>query len=267
MITSNININQQGQFNSLEKLSSMRSINKASDNASGLVISDKLSGEVSALQQGIENANSSVSMIQIADQGISNQKEILTQIKDKLINASTATTSNQGREGIAKDINKMLEQFDNIAEQTNYNGGKLLEDDNGDHSSVTSLYLDEEMILEGNIQSNTDGTDLSDLKSKVSTGEITSSEARSFISNIDKAIDKLGEYQSNFGSAQNSIESSTRNMISKSVQQQEAASVIRDTNVASEVNKFNTFSLNGQIGTMVSVQANASAQNVLKLLT
>ncbi|WP_171012950.1 flagellin [Arcobacter arenosus] len=111
---------------SLEKLSTGLKINKAADDASGLAIADKLRTQGNSIGQGISNANSAVALIQIADKAMAEQSNILDTIKTKLIQASTSTTSEDGREAIRKDIQKLLEQFDNIAGQTNYNGLNLL---------------------------------------------------------------------------------------------------------------------------------------------
>jgi flagellin len=112
---------------SLEKLGSGLRINKAADDASGLAIADKLRTQASSLNQGIANANSATALIQIADKAMAEQSNILDVVKQKLIQAGTATTSADGREAIRKDITKLLDQFDNIAGQTNYNGVTLLQ--------------------------------------------------------------------------------------------------------------------------------------------
>ena len=112
---------------SLEKLSTGLRINKASDDASGLAIADKLRTQATSINQGIANGNSAVTLLQIADKSMSEQSNILDTIKSKLIQANTDTTSDDGREAIRKDIDKLLEQLDNIAEQTNYNGNVLLQ--------------------------------------------------------------------------------------------------------------------------------------------
>ena len=112
---------------SLEKLSSGLRINKASDDASGLAIADKLRTQATSINQGISNGNSAITLLQIADKSMSEQSSILDTIKAKLIQANTNTTSADGRESIRKDIKKLLEQLDNIAEQTNYNGNVLLQ--------------------------------------------------------------------------------------------------------------------------------------------
>jgi len=123
----NINNNNKTLTSSLEKLSTGLKINKASDDASGLAIADKLRTQASSLNQSISNANSASALIQIADKAMAEQSNILDIVKQKLIQAGTDTTSSDGRESIRKDINKLLNQFDSIASQTNYNGITLLQ--------------------------------------------------------------------------------------------------------------------------------------------
>ena len=78
---------------SLEKLSTGLRINKASDDASGLAIADKLRTQVTSINQGISNGNSAIALLQIADKSMGEQSKILDTIKSKLIQANTDTTS------------------------------------------------------------------------------------------------------------------------------------------------------------------------------
>ena len=147
---------------SLEKLSTGLKINKASDDASGLAIADKLRTQVTSINQAVSNGNSAVSLLQIADKSMSEQSTILDTIKAKLIQANTDTTSDDGREAIRKDVVKLLEQLDNIAEQTNYNGNVLLQSSttSSDSSSALAFQIGEsknDIIENTAIQSNTSG--------------------------------------------------------------------------------------------------------------
>ncbi|MFA7092318.1 MAG: flagellin, partial [Arcobacteraceae bacterium] len=117
--------------NSLEKLSTGVRINKAADDASGLAIADKLRTQATSINQGIDNGNSAIALLQIADKSMAEQSKILDTIKAKLIQANTDTTSSAGREAIAKDVSKLLEQLNNIGEQTNYNGRQLISNSAG----------------------------------------------------------------------------------------------------------------------------------------
>ena len=145
---------------SLEKLSTGLRINKASDDASGLAIADKLRTQATSINQGIANGNSAVTLLQIADKSMAEQSNILDTIKAKLIQANTDTTSADGRESIRKDISKLLGQLDNIANQTNYNGTKLLEGENQSRSAGLNFQIGEteaDIISNTAIQSNTAG--------------------------------------------------------------------------------------------------------------
>eukprot|EP00792_Barthelona_sp_PAP020_P007566 TRINITY_DN3152_c4_g2_i1.p1 TRINITY_DN3152_c4_g2~~TRINITY_DN3152_c4_g2_i1.p1 ORF type:complete len:494 (-),score=104.98 TRINITY_DN3152_c4_g2_i1:351-1832(-) len=146
---------------SLEKLSTGLRINKASDDASGLAIADKLRTQATSINQGIDNGNSAVALLQIADKSMAEQSNILDTIKAKLIQANTSTTSADGRESIRKDIGKLLEQLDNIAQQTNYNGTSLLQSEGSTNGSETlSFQVGEsssDIISSTSIKSNTIG--------------------------------------------------------------------------------------------------------------
>jgi flagellin len=115
------------QNSSLEKLSSGLEINSASDNPSSLAIADKLRTQAHGLNQAISNITSGISLTQIADKAMTEQSNILDIIKQKLIQGSTATTSIEGKSAIGKDISKLLDQLDNISEQTTYNGQKAIQ--------------------------------------------------------------------------------------------------------------------------------------------
>ena len=112
--------------NSLEKLSTGLKINKAADNASGLAISDKLRTQATGIKQGIDNANSAIAMMNIADKSMEELSSILDTIKAKAIQMNTDTTSEEGRKIIKTDILKLIENYDDIVCRTNYNQTPLL---------------------------------------------------------------------------------------------------------------------------------------------
>ena len=112
--------------NSLEKLSTGLRINKAADNASGLAISDKLRTQATGIKQGIDNANSAIAMMNIADKSMDELSNILDTIKAKAIQMNTDTTSQDGRKTIKTDILKLIDSYDDIVCRTNYNQTPLL---------------------------------------------------------------------------------------------------------------------------------------------
>lgn len=268
--------NNIGTRNSLEKLSSGLRINKASDDASGLAIADKLRTQQNSIGQSISNANSAVAMIQIADKAMGEQSNILDIVKAKLIQASTSTTSDEGRQAISKDINKLLNQLDSIASQTNYNGISLLQEGEFDTDQALGLTFqigekeNNTILLNSVIRANTKGlagTDLDDLKfeSGSSVG-LTQEQARGHLKHIDTAINNLNTMRSDYGSVQNQIESATRNMMTQKTNIAAAESVIRDIDYAQESANFNKLNIMGQGSTYAQAQANSRPNDILKLL-
>jgi flagellin len=117
---------QRDLSNSLEKLSSGLRINKAADDSSGMAIADSLRSQASSLGQAIRNANDAIGVIQIADKAMDEQLKILDTIKAKANQSAMDTQSRESRQAIQKDISRLIEQLDNIANTTSYNGIKLL---------------------------------------------------------------------------------------------------------------------------------------------
>merc|ERR1711916_58017 len=209
--------------NSLEKLSTGLEINKASDDASGLAIADKLRTQVTSLNQSVDNGNSAVALTQIADKAMAEQSNILDVVKQKLIQAKTATTSEEGRTAIAKDVSKLLQQLDNIAAQTNYNGQYLLQESNTGDGTVQEmkfqmgeLAVNTIDMVEGNVQANTVGLALDTLKGYQTGAELTAEVAGQNMEVVDQALNTLNGWRADYGSTQNQIESSTRNLMTES---------------------------------------------------
>ena len=112
--------------NSLEKLSSGLRINKAADDASGLAIADSLRGQSNALGQAIRNANDGIGIIQTADKAMDEQVKILDTIKTKATQSAQDGQTTETRKALQQDITRLMEELDNIAGTTSFNGQQLL---------------------------------------------------------------------------------------------------------------------------------------------
>ena len=255
---------------SLEKLSTGLKINKASDDASGLAIADKLRTQVTSINQGVANGNSAITLLQIADKSMAEQSKILDTVKSKLIQANTATTSSDGRESIRKDITKLLEQLDNIAQQTNYNGTYLLQQSatastaSNTHSFQVGEKSSDTISMSG-VQANTTGLALTSINALPANG-LTSALASSEQTTVDAAITTLNGYRGDIGSTQNQVESAVRNLMTQATNIKAAESVIRDVDYAEESAGFNKLNIISQAGSYAISQSNAVSQNVLRLL-
>lgn len=119
-------MNNRGLHNSLEKLSSGLRLNKAADDASGMAIADGLRSQSEGLGQAIRNANDAIGMIQVADKAMDEQLRIIDTIKTKAIQAAQDGQTSESRKALQSDILRLLEELDNIANTTSFNGQQML---------------------------------------------------------------------------------------------------------------------------------------------
>ena len=111
---------------SLERLSSGLRINKAADDSAGLAIADSLRSQSNALGQAIKNANDGIGIIQTADKAMDEQVSILDTIKTKATQAAQDGQTTETRKALQADIVRLMEELDNIAGTTSFNGKQLL---------------------------------------------------------------------------------------------------------------------------------------------
>lgn len=111
---------------SIQRLSSGLRINRAADDASGMLIADSLRSQKMGCGQAIKNANDAISIFQIADNALEESVGIINTIKTKCIQASSDSQNSTTRKIIQSDISHLLEEFDMIAKTTSFNGQKLL---------------------------------------------------------------------------------------------------------------------------------------------
>lgn len=119
-------VNNRNMAESLEKLSSGLRINKAADDASGMAIADSLRSQAAALGQATNNANDAIGIIQTADKAMDEQIKILDLIKTKATQAAQDGQTKTTRNALQSDILRLMEELDNIANTTSFNGQQML---------------------------------------------------------------------------------------------------------------------------------------------
>ncbi|KAJ9723317.1 flagellin A [Campylobacter jejuni] len=122
----NSDLNAKSLDSSLARLSSGLRINSAADDASGMAIADSLRSQANTLGQAISNGNDALGILQTADKAMDEQLKILDTIKTKATQAAQDGQSTKTRTMLQADINKLMEELDNIANTTSFNGKQLL---------------------------------------------------------------------------------------------------------------------------------------------
>ncbi|EIA0940288.1 flagellin A [Campylobacter jejuni] len=119
-------VNARELDKSLSRLSSGLRINSAADDASGMAIADSLRSQAATLGQAINNGNDAIGILQTADKAMDEQLKILDTIKTKATQAAQDGQSLKTRTMLQADINRLMEELDNIANTTSFNGKQLL---------------------------------------------------------------------------------------------------------------------------------------------
>jgi flagellin len=243
---------------SLEKLSSGFRINRAADDASGLVKSENLRSEVGGSKQAIRNAQDGISLVQTAEGSLNEVHSILQRMRDLAVSAANTATN----DGVAEqaEVAQLLEEIDAIGTRTQFSGQAVFDGSSrtfqiGGNSGDT-LSLTFSSVSTTSLGAAT--TDVSGIN--VDTG------ASAAISVIDSAIASVSSQRANLGANQNRLEHTIKNLSVSAENLSAAESRIRDTDMASEMVTFTRNQIMQQAGTSMLAQANQVPQSVLSLL-
>ena len=247
---------------SLEKLSSGYRINRAADDASGLVISQGLRSQVSGLRQATRNAQDGVSVVQTAEGALTEVHSILHRVRDLLVQGANDSNNDDSRAAIATEIEQLGEELTRVAASTNFNGIKLLD---GSNASLTFQVGAGSEAAEDQIAVAL--TDFSGLGATI--GALTADDAATALTSIaavDAEIVNVSTARAELGANQNRFESTIRTLNVSAENLSAAESRIRDTDMAAEMVSYTRASILSQAGTSMLAQANQANQGVLKLL-
>lgn len=256
--------------NPLERIAQNERITKAAEDPALLAISESLKYEQSGLTQGVENINSALSYLQIGDGALKEQSDILNTIREKTLEAATDTTSDDQRNIIKNEIDKLLEQFDNIASSTSYGNESILQNDRDDKSGSNPFNVQigtdsGDSTTLNSLQSNTQGLGLEQF---LKDGNFSADDARAYLETIDNASDKLQDFRSEIGSTAQQLESSYTSLSSQVVNNSSALATISNVDFAKEVSSFSKQNILAQVGSFGQAQANnINQQAVLRLLS
>jgi flagellin len=123
----NLEKNKAALTSSMEKLSSGLKINRAADDSAGLSIASRMAAQIGSFTQASANAQSGVSLINIADGALSSIASSLTTLRALAIQAANGTLTSSDRSSINANAESLLTQINSVVAQTNFNGLNLLD--------------------------------------------------------------------------------------------------------------------------------------------
>ena len=261
----NLATNTTNTNKNLEKLSSGLRINKASDDAAGLAISEKMRSQIRGLNMAERNALDGVSLIQTAEGSLSSVHEMLQRMRELAVQSANGTFEDQDREAIQEEFNQLSQEIDRVSENTEFNELPLLNGSKGGNGGP--------LELDFHIGANEGQTITLEIQ-KMSAEELgidslnvqSSDAAATAISKIDAAIAKVSAERSNLGAVQNRLEHTITNLQTMSENLTSAESRIRDVDMALEMTEFTKNTILNQAAQAMLAQANQLPQGVLQLL-
>jgi flagellin len=259
---------------SLEKLSTGLRVNRASDDAAGLGVSENLRTQVRGTAQASRNAQDGIAAINIAEGAANEISEILQRMRELSIQSANDTLTDTERAYTNQEFSSLLNEIDRIAEVTNYNGQKLLSGDTsasrfGAGTTGSALWVDANsnygtdsitITIDTLSTSTSSGIKVADLNLSSQSNAVLA------VSTLDEAIDSVNSMRSDMGAFINRLEHAINNLAISNTNQQAAESEIRDVDFANETSKFTRNQILTQSATAMLAQANQVPQGVLQLL-
>lgn len=253
---------------SMERLSSGFRINKASDDAAGLAISEKMRSQIRGLNQAQANTQDAISLIQTAEGGFKTGQDVLKRINELAVKASSETLEDDDLASIGAEINELLEELDSTASNLKFNGKNLL--DGSANLNITVGANGESLnITIGSMQT----SDLGDATNKLDTFKtgganevVDRTTALALIEASQEALKTLSSERAGLGAKENRMEYTIENIKTASKNLTAAESRIRDVDVAKEMMEMTKNQILSQSATSMLSQAMQSPQQVLMLL-
>jgi len=265
----NLNTASSALSKSLEKLSSGFRINRAADDAAGLVKSESLRAEIGGTNQAISNAQDGVSFVQTAEGSLNEVQSILQRVRNLAVSAANSATT----DGAAQqaEITQLNTELDAIGTRTTFSGKAVFQDYSATGAALAfqvgagsgganQLNLAQNLKIDTTSTSGLFAVTLSGIDVTTNAG------ATSAIALLDSAIANVSTARSTLGATQNRFEHVVANLSVASENLTASESRVRDTDMSLEMVSFTRNQIMSQAGTAMLAQANQVPSTVLQLL-
>ncbi len=248
-----------GLEKTIQRLTTGKRINQASDDAAGLGISNQLGADIRIASQGKRNANDGVSYLQVADGVLEEVTNLLTRASELAQQAQTGTISATNRSALDAEFQNIITTIADIGQSTKFNGTAVF----GSSLTVAVAGFTSVNVTVGTVS--TSGT--AALGLTAGTSALTSVAAASSVATIlSAALTSVSNVRATIGAGQQQL-NSVSNSLGIQVENFTAAySQIRDADISAEVVNLTKFQILNQSGTSALGQANQASQSILALL-
>ncbi len=259
----------------MSKLSSGMRINKAGDDASGLAVSEKMRSQIRGLNQASDNAANGVSFIQATEGNLQETTDIIQRIRELAIQSSNGIYSSEDRMQIQVEVSQLVDEVDRIASHAQFNGMNMLTGrfakDTGENTVTGSMWFhiganmdQRERVFIGTMTAGSLGLKQIGTNNVMSIS--TADQSNRNIGVLDGALRMVNKQRADLGAYQNRLEMAIQGIDISAENLQAAESLIRDTDMASEMVDFTKNQILSQAGNAMLAQANQQGQAVMQLL-
>ena len=250
--------------NTLSQLSSGSRITKASDDAAGLAISEKLKARIKSTDQANRNANDGISMVQTAEGGLDEISSMLTRLRELSVQSASDTVGDTERGFTDMEYQNLKSEIERISQVTEFNGTKLLSGESNKLDFQIGVNNDS---FQDRISLDTEKTNAGVAALGVDSLSVSSKEgAQNALGTIDNAIENVSGQRATLGAIQNRLVSTSNNLQINSENLSAANSRIRDVDYAKASAENAKNNILAQAGTAVLGQANQQGQGALRLI-
>jgi len=270
--------NKDAMNKNLERLSSGYRINKSSDDAAGLAISESLRGEIRGLNVAKRNANDAVSMVQVAEGSMNEMTNIMIRLRELTVQSATDTLGDKERSYLNREYTQLADELDRIGNSTEFNGIKIF-DKESDRDKFVIQVGTKGTSPEANVD--TISIDIAGLKFNTQDlgigkgseiGSIDGGKGPSLeeisdkLGVLDNALSKIASERASLGSVQSRLGSALSNLSVNVENMETAKSRIKDVDFASETAELTQNRILASATTSVLQQANQMPEQALQLL-
>jgi flagellin len=295
--------NTAGLKSNIERLSTGYRINRASDDAAGLSISNKLTTLIRGIEKATQNAGDGISLIQTAEGGLGVIQENLQRIRELVVQGKNGTNGPSEADALQREINERIKNISDIANATKFNGQDLLINptnkiiqtgaDSGQETLIelasgvkanvgininvsyerTGTISDYGTLIEGinvanfglhNIHLGVSGMSVDSLdKTLDPTNGVNITVVVDY---LDKMVDNVSRMRSYLGAKQNALESKIEYLAIARENAEASRSRIQDVDVAQESSILVKNQILQQTASAMLSQANSQPQIALSLL-
>ena len=262
----------------MERLTSGLRINRASDDAAGLTVSELMRSQIAGSKQASQNISQALTLLQVADGGLEQVGGMLRRLKELAIQSADGTLNATNRSGISLEAQALITEIDRIAETTTFNGVSLISSA-GSGSTNFTFYLGDgsASIPSANQQAgvNIKGINftaaglgsIGDVAVALPVADfLTQTSAAALVSAADTAVNNVAQIRTELGAFSNRLERSQINIQTIMENTMNAESVVRDADFAAEASALTRAQILSQSGTSMLQQANFVPQMALQLL-